>query len=74
LPSHHIGLIIFISAIGQPSSIEFSRQHAWADDDVEDLQESPILVLGLKREFTGENQSVIVQVREPKRILKTFEE
>jgi hypothetical protein len=37
LPSHYIGLIIFISAIGQPSSIEFSRQHAWADYDVEDL-------------------------------------
>jgi hypothetical protein len=74
LPSHYIGLIIFISAIGQPSSIEFSRQHAWADDDVEDLQESPILALGLKREFTGENQSVIVQIREPERILETFEE
>jgi hypothetical protein len=37
LPSHYIGLIIFISAIGQPSSIEFSRQHAWADYDIEDL-------------------------------------
>jgi hypothetical protein len=37
LPSHYIGLIIFISAIGQPSSIEFSRQHAWADYDIENL-------------------------------------
>jgi hypothetical protein len=37
LPSHYIGLIIFIGATGLPSSIEFSRQHAWADYDVEDL-------------------------------------
>jgi hypothetical protein len=37
LPSYHIGLIIFIGAIGQPSSIEFSWQHAWADYDIEDL-------------------------------------
>jgi hypothetical protein len=37
LPSHYIGLIIFISAAGQPSSIEFDWQHRWADFDVEDL-------------------------------------
>jgi hypothetical protein len=37
LPSHYIGLIIFISTMGQPSSIEFSRQHAWANYDVKDL-------------------------------------
>jgi hypothetical protein len=37
LLSYYIGLIIFISAIGQPSSIEFSRHHAWADYDIEEL-------------------------------------
>jgi hypothetical protein len=37
LPSHYVGLIIFISAISQPSSTEFSRQDAWADNDIEDL-------------------------------------
>jgi hypothetical protein len=37
LPSHYIGLIIFISTRVQPSSIEFSWQHTWADYDVEDL-------------------------------------
>jgi hypothetical protein len=37
LPGHYIGLIIFISAVGQPSSIEFSWQDAWADYDIEDL-------------------------------------
>jgi hypothetical protein len=74
LPSHYIGLIIFISTTGQPSSIEFSRQHAWADYDVKDFEESPILAVGFKREFAGENQSVIVQIREPERILETFEE
>jgi hypothetical protein len=37
LPSHYVGLIIFISAMIQPSSIEFSRQNAWADYDIEDL-------------------------------------
>jgi hypothetical protein len=74
LPSHYIGLIIFISTIGQPSSIEFSWQNAWADYDIEDLQESRILAFGFKREFTRENQIVIVQIRKPERILETFEE
>jgi hypothetical protein len=37
LPSYYIGLIIFISAMILPSSIEFSRQHAWADYDIENL-------------------------------------
>jgi hypothetical protein len=37
LPGHYIGLIIFISAVIQPPSIEFSRQHAWADYDIENL-------------------------------------
>jgi hypothetical protein len=74
LPSHYIGLIIFISTRVQPSSIEFSRQHAWANYDVEDFEESPILAVGFKREFAGENQSVIVQMRKPERILETFEE
>jgi hypothetical protein len=74
LPSHYVGLIIFISSIGQPSSTEFSRQNAWADYDIEDLQESPILASSFKREFTRESQIVIVQIREPERILETFEE
>jgi hypothetical protein len=74
LPSHYVGLIIFISAIGQPSSTEFSRQNTWADYDVEDLQESPILASSFKREFTRENQIIIVQIRETERILETFEE
>jgi hypothetical protein len=74
LLSHYIGLIIFISAMIQPPSIEFSRQHAWADYDVEDFQESPILVFGFEIEFIGENQSIIVQIREPERIRETFEE
>jgi hypothetical protein len=74
LPSHYIGLIIFISTTDLPSSIEFSRQHAWADYNVEDFKESPILAVGFKREFAGENQSVIIQIRKPERILKTFEE
>jgi hypothetical protein len=37
LSGHYIGLIIFISTRVQPSSIEFSWQHTWADYDVEDL-------------------------------------
>jgi hypothetical protein len=32
------------------------------------------LAFGFKREFTRENQGVILQVREPERILETFEE
>jgi hypothetical protein len=74
LSSHYVGLIIFISAIGQPSSTEFSRQNAWADNDIEDLLESPILASSFKRELTRESQIVIVQIREPERILETFEE
>jgi hypothetical protein len=37
LSGHYIGLIIFISAMILPSSIEFSRQHAWADYDIKNL-------------------------------------
>jgi hypothetical protein len=74
LPSHQVGLIIFISAMVQPSSTEFSRQNAWADNDIKDLQESPILASNFKRELTRESQIVIVQIREPERILETFEE
>jgi hypothetical protein len=74
LPSHHVGLIIFISVVVQPSSTEFSRQNAWADDDIEDLQESSILAFSFKGELTWESQIVIVQIREPERIWETFEE
>jgi hypothetical protein len=74
LPSYQVGLIIFISAMVQPSSTEFRRQNAWADNDIEDLQESPILAASFKREFTRESQIVIVQIREPDMILETFEE
>jgi hypothetical protein len=74
LPSYQVGLIIFISAMVQPSSAEFSRQNAWADNDIEDLQESPILASSFKRELTRESRIVIVQIREPERILETFEE
>jgi hypothetical protein len=74
LPSHNVGLIIFISVVGQPSSTEFSRQDAWADNDIEDLQEFSILAFSLKTELTRESPVVIVQVREPERILKAFEE
>jgi hypothetical protein len=74
LPSHYVGLIIFISAIGQPSSTEFSRQNAWADNDIEDLQESSILAFSLKGELTRESQIFIIQIREPERVLEAFEE
>jgi hypothetical protein len=74
LPSHHVGLIIFISVVVQPSSTEFSRQNAWADNDVEDFQESSILAFSFKGELTRESQIVIIQIGEPERILETFEE
>jgi hypothetical protein len=74
LPSHHVGLIIFISAVVQPTPTEFSRQNAWADNDIEDLQESSILAFNFKGELTRESQIVIIQIREPERILETFEE
>jgi hypothetical protein len=73
LPSHHVGLIIFISVVVQPSSTEFSRQNARADDDIEDLQESSILAFSFKGELTWESQIVIIQIREPEWIWETFE-
>jgi hypothetical protein len=74
LPSHYIGLIIFISTGVQPSSIEFSWQHAWADYDVENLKEFFILTTRFKGEFNRKSQGVIVQIRKLERIWKTFEE
>jgi hypothetical protein len=59
-PGHYIGLIIFISARIQPSSVEFSRQHTWADYNVENFEESPILTTRLKGEFNRESQCVII--------------
>jgi hypothetical protein len=55
LPSHHVGLIVFISTVVQPSSTEFSQQNAWADDDIEDLQKSSILAFSFKGELTRES-------------------
>jgi hypothetical protein len=74
LPGHYIWLIIFISARIQPSSVEFSRQDTWADYDVENFEESPILTTRLKGEFNRESQCIIIQIGEPERILETFEE
>jgi hypothetical protein len=74
LPGHYIGLIIFISAGIQPSSIKLSRQYAWADYDVENLKEFFILMTRFKGEFNRKSQGVIVQIRKPERIWKTFEE
>jgi hypothetical protein len=55
LPSHHVGLIVFISTVVQPPSTEFNRQNAWVDDDIEDLQKSSILAFSFKRELTRES-------------------
>jgi hypothetical protein len=74
LLSHHVGLIVLISTVVQPSSIEFSRQNAWADDDIEDLQKFSILASSFEGKLTGESQIVIIQIRELERILETFEE
>jgi hypothetical protein len=74
LPSHYIGLIIFISVGVQPSSVEFGRQYTWANYDVENFQESPILTTRLKGEFNRESQCIIVQIGEPERVLETLEE
>jgi hypothetical protein len=74
LPGHYIRLIVLISADIQPSSIELGRQYAWADYDIKDLQESPILMAGLEREFNREGQGVVAQIRKPERIGETFKE
>jgi hypothetical protein len=55
LPSHHVGLIVFISTVVQPPSTEFSWQNAWVDDDVKDFQKSSILAISFKRELTRES-------------------
>jgi hypothetical protein len=55
LPSHHVGLIVFISTVVHPSSTEFSRQNAWADEDIENLQKSSILAFSFIGELTRES-------------------
>jgi hypothetical protein len=55
LPSHHVGLIIFISAMVQPPSTEFSWQNTWVDDDVKDFQKSSILASSFEGKLTGES-------------------
>jgi hypothetical protein len=59
LPGQYIRMIVFISANIQPSSIEFGRQYACADYDVENLQESSILMARLKGKFNREGQGVV---------------
>jgi hypothetical protein len=55
LPSHHVGLIVFISTVVQPPSTEFSWQNTWVDDDVKDFQKSSILASSFDGELTGES-------------------
>jgi hypothetical protein len=55
LPSHHVGLIVFISTVVQPPSTEFSWQNTWVDDDVKDFQKSSILASSFEGELTGES-------------------
>jgi hypothetical protein len=74
LSGHYIRLVIFISADILSPSIELGRQYAGADYDIKDLQESPVLMAGLKGEFDRKGQSVIAQIRKPQRIGETFEE
>jgi hypothetical protein len=44
------------------------------DKDIEDFYESCIMTSSFKREFKGEGQIIIVQIRKPKGIGETFEE
>jgi hypothetical protein len=44
------------------------------DRDIEDFYRSCIMASSFKREFKGEGQIIIVQIREPKGISETFEE
>jgi hypothetical protein len=58
----------------QPPSTEFSWQNTWVDDDVKNFQKSSILASSFEGKLTGESQIVIIQIKEPERILETFEE
>jgi hypothetical protein len=55
LPSHHVGLIIFISTVVQPPYTEFRWQNTWVQDDVKDFQKSSILVSSFEGKLTGES-------------------
>jgi hypothetical protein len=44
------------------------------DKDIEDLYGSCIMASSFKREFKGEGQIIVVQIREPKGINETSEE
>jgi hypothetical protein len=44
------------------------------DEDIEDFYGSCIMASSFKRESKGVGQVIIVQIREPKGVSKTFEE
>jgi hypothetical protein len=67
-------LIVFKGALILPSSTEFCWQDAWMDEDVENCYGFYIITSSLKAEFIRESQIIIVQIRKPKGIGKTFEE
>jgi hypothetical protein len=57
-----------------PSSIKFYWQDAWMNEDIENCYRLYIITSGLKTKLTRKSQVIIVQIWEPKRIGKTFEE
>jgi hypothetical protein len=67
-------LIVFKGALILPSSTEFRWQDAWMDEDVENCYGVYIITSSIKAEFIRESQVIIVQIRKPKGIGKTFEE
>jgi hypothetical protein len=67
-------LIVFKGALILPSSTEFCWQDAWMDENVENCYGFYIIASSLKTEFIRESQVIIVQIRKPNGIGKTFEE
>jgi predicted transcriptional regulator YdeE len=67
-------LVVPKGALILPSSTEFCWQDAWMNEDIENCYRFYIITSSLKTKLTRKSQVIIIQIWEPKRIGKTFEE
>jgi hypothetical protein len=67
-------LVVLKGALILASSTEFCWQDAWMNEDIENCYRFYIITSSLKTKLTRKSQVIIIQIWEPKRIGKTFEE
>jgi hypothetical protein len=74
LSGHHVWLVVLKGALILPSSTKLCWQDAWINEDIENCYRLYIITSSLKTKLTRKSQVIIIQIWEPKRIGKTFEE